>query len=59
MRKVIRTGILLSALLLGLGGCIPDDLDDCTEPDGKKDGVDIVVDMDPVIDPGDQETEMP
>lgn len=59
MKKTIKTGILLSALLLGLGGCIPDDLDDCAEPDGKKNGVDIVVDMDPVIDSGNQETEMP
>lgn len=46
-------------LLIGLGGCIPDDLGDCSAPDGKKDGVDITVDMDTDVDTGQQETEMP
>ncbi|WP_300704631.1 hypothetical protein [Bacteroides sp.] len=55
----IGKGVVMLGLLIGLGGCIPDDLGDCPAPDGKKDGVDITVDMDTDVDTGQQETEMP
>lgn len=55
----IAKGVAMLGLLIGLSGCIPDDLGDCPAPDSKKDGVDITVDMDTDVDTGEQETEMP
>lgn len=55
----IGKGVVILGMLVGLGGCIPDDLGDCPTPDGEKDGVEITVDMDTDMDIGQQETEMP
>ena len=58
MGRIVK-GLVMLGLLIVLGGCIPDDLGDCPASDGKKDGVDITVDMDTDVDIGQQETEMP
>ena len=58
--KMMGKWLVLLELLWLLGGCIPDNLDDCPLPPEKnKDNVDITVDMDTDIDTGEQETEMP
>ena len=58
MRTVKILGI--AGLLMLLGSCIPDKLDDCPPPENiqKDPNVDITVDMDTEVDSG-QETEMP